>query len=162
MSRIALAALLLAACAPREGGPVAPGMTVTLDYELSSDGAVIESSLERGEPLVIVNGGGGLPERVDRALIGLRPGEEKAVDLPPELGFGPKDLGKIETLALSAFGGLAKDLKPGSTVMGARGGKAAEARVVALSAKTVTLDFNHPLAGKRLSYRLKVLSTRSR
>lgn len=161
MRRLALAAVLLCACA-REGGPVAAGTVVDLDYELSSDGAVIESSKERGEPLTIVSGEGGLPERVDRALLGLKPGEEKVVDLPPELGFGVKNLDLIESMPREAFGDLAKDLKPGAKVMGSRGGKAAEARVVALDAKFVLLDFNHPLAGKRLSYRLKVLSTRPR
>jgi FKBP-type peptidyl-prolyl cis-trans isomerase 2 len=164
VSRAALIAVLLAAaaCGPSEGGRVAEGSTVMLDYELSSETGVIESSRERGEALVIEIGGGGLPARVERQLIGLSPGDEKVVDLPPELGFGERDLNALEIMPLSKFGDMAKDVRPGAKIMGARGGKAAEARVIAVEKGLATLDFNHPLAGKRLTYRLKVLKTRSR
>ena len=51
--KIILAALALAAaCGPREGGPIGRNSSVKLDYELSSEGKVIESSAEHGEPLL--------------------------------------------------------------------------------------------------------------
>ncbi len=159
-----MAAVLLcaAACGPVEGGRIEEGSSVMLDYELSSETGVIESSRERGEALVIEIGGGGLPERVERQLLGLKPGDEKIVELPPALGFGERDLANLEIMPLSKFGDMAKDVRPGSKIMGERGGKAAEARVVSVEKGMATLDFNHPLAGKRLTYRLKVLKTRSR
>lgn len=159
MRRALAAALLLAACS--RDARVAPGSTVALEYELSSGGAVIETSVGR-EPLSVIQGEGNLPGPVDEALVGLRPGEEKILDLTPDQGFGPVDPSKIRVIPLSKFGALAKDLAIGKTVGGASGGKAAEGRVIALEGGAATLDFNHPLAGKALRYRIKIVSIRSR
>jgi len=153
------AVLLLAACS-REGG-VAPGSSVTLDYELSSGGAVIESSAGR-EPLVVTQGDGNLPGPVDEALVGLRAGDERILELTPDQGFGPVDSAKIRAIPLEKFGAMTKDLKPGRVVAGAAGGKAAEGRVVKIENGVATLDFNHLLAGKALRYKIKVVATRSR
>jgi len=150
------AAVLLAACSPR----IAPGASVTLEYELSSAGAVIESSSGR-EPLVVIQGDGNLPGPVDEALVGLKPGEEKILDLTPDQGFGPVDPGKIKAIPLDKFGAMAKDLVPGRVVAGAMGARAAEGRVVKIEGGFATLDFNHPLAGKALRYKIKIISFRA-
>lgn len=157
MRRALAAALLLAACSrePR----VAEGSSVTLDYELSSGGAVIETSAGR-EPLIVRQGDGNLPGPVDEALVGLRAGEEQVLELTPDQGFGPVDAGKIRVIPLEKFGAMAKELAVGKTVAGAQGGKAAEGRVIALEGGAATLDFNHPLAGKALRYKIKVVSIR--
>lgn len=159
MRRALAAVLLLAACSRDER--VASGSSVTLDYELSSGGAVIETSAGR-EPLLVRQGDGNLPGPVDEALVGLRKGEEKVVELTPEQGFGPLDPAKIRVIPLSKFGTMAKDLAPGKTVAGAAGGKAAEGRVLAIEGGAATLDFNHPLAGKALRYKIKVVSIQPR
>lgn len=159
MRRGLAAVLLLAACS--RDARVAPGDAVTLDYELSSGGAVIESSAGR-EPLVVTQGDGNLPEPVDEALVGLRAGDEKILELTPDQGFGPVDPAKIRAIPLSKFGALAKDLAPGRVVAGASGAKAAEGKIVKIENGLATLDFNHPLAGKTLRYKIKVLSIRSR
>lgn len=155
--RLGLAAVLLLAACSRGG--VAPGGSVTLEYELSSGGAVIESSAGK-EPLVVTQGEGSLPGPVDEALVGLKPGEEKILDLTVDQGFGPIDPMKIKAIPLAKFGAMAKDLAPGRTVSGAAGGKSAEGRVVKVENGFATLDFNHPLAGKALRYKIKVLATR--
>lgn len=156
MRRGLAAVLFLAACSR---GGVAPGASVTLEYELSSGGAVIESSAGK-EPLVMVQGEGGLPGPVDEALLGLKPGEEKVLDLTVDQGFGPVDPLKIKAIPLAKFGAMAKDLVPGGRVAGAAGGKSAEGRVVKVENGFATLDFNHPLAGKALRYKIKVIATR--
>lgn len=152
------AALLLAACS--RGPVVASGSKVTLEYELSSGGSVIESSAGR-EPLVVIQGDGNLPGPVDEALVGLRPGEEKILDLTPGQGFGPIDPDKVKAIPLAKFGAMAKDLAPGRTIAGASGGKSAEGKVVKIENGFATLDFNHPLAGKALRYKIKVVSIRA-
>lgn len=157
MRRGLAAVLLLAACS-REAR-VAPGGAVTLEYELSSGGAVIESSAGR-EPLVVTQGDGNLPGPVDEALVGLRAGEVKILELTPDQGFGPVDPAKIRAIPLERFGAMAADLKPGKIVAGASGSKAAEGKVVKIEDGMATLDFNHPLAGKALRYRIKVLAVR--
>ncbi|MBI2384488.1 MAG: FKBP-type peptidyl-prolyl cis-trans isomerase [Elusimicrobia bacterium] len=156
--RLGLAAVLLLAACSREGR-VPPGAAVALDYELTSGGTVIESNVGR-EFLTVIQGDGNLPGPVDEALVGMRKGEEKVLVLTPDQGFGPVDPDKIRTIPLEKFGVLAKDIAPGKVVAGAKGGKAAEGRVVKVSDGAATLDFNHPLAGKALRYKIKVVEIR--
>jgi FKBP-type peptidyl-prolyl cis-trans isomerase 2 len=56
------------------------------------------------------------------------------------------------------LGPLAAGLKPGRKVMGFRDGKSETARVVSIEGGIATLDFNSPLAGKTVVYRVRVLS----
>jgi FKBP-type peptidyl-prolyl cis-trans isomerase 2 len=156
--RLSLAAALLLAACSREGR-VPPGATVLLDYELTSGGTLIESNAGK-ELLRVTQGEGNLPGPVDEALVGMRKGEEKVLELTPDQGFGPVDTDKIKMIPLEKFGALAKDLAPGRTVAGASGGKTAEGRVLKVEDGAATLDFNHPLAGKALRYRIKVVEIR--
>ena len=154
------AALVLAACSR---GAVGTGSTVTLDYELTSGGKVIETTAGNS-PITIVQGAGSLPPALDRALIGLRPKQELILELTPkESGFGFSDPRKIREMPLSKFGALARDLKVGVFVDGVIEGKAASGRVtrIDIAGGYVTLDFNHPLAGMNLRYKVKVLSARA-
>ncbi|MCM2303226.1 MAG: FKBP-type peptidyl-prolyl cis-trans isomerase [Elusimicrobia bacterium] len=159
MRRALAAVLLLAACSPGERVP--PGATVELDYELTSAGTMIESNAGR-DLLIVVQGEGNLPGPVDEALVGMKKGEEKVVELTPMQGFGPSDPDKIKAIPLEKFGAMAKDLAPGALVGGAQGGKAAQGRVLKIEDGKATLDFNHPLAGKPLRYKIKVVAIRPR
>lgn len=161
MSRAVLAALLLAAACARDGGPLREGMTAVVHYELDSEGVPVESTRERGEPLEFVAGSRALPAAVEAALLGRRPGHEAVVALGPGEAFGFADPAKRETVPLSAFGAMAAGLRVGDRVGGVREGRAEEARVLARTADSVTLDFNHPLAGKALRYRVTLVATRA-
>lgn len=153
--RLGLAAVLLLAACSREGR-VPPGAAVKLDYELTSGGELVESNAGR-ELLTVTQGEGNLPGPVDEALVGMKVGEEKTVQLTVDQGFGPVDPDKIRRIPLAKFGALAKDLAPGRVVAGAEGRKAAEGKVLKVENGFATLDFNHPLAGKALRYKIKVV-----
>jgi FKBP-type peptidyl-prolyl cis-trans isomerase 2 len=155
-ARAALALALLAAACSR-GGRVRPGDTVVLRYELAADGAVVESDFD-GEPATVIQGAGQLPPGADEALVGMAPGEEKKLELPPDKAFGPRDPAKVQALPLAKFGDLARGLKAGSKVSGFRDGKPETARVLSIADGAVSLDFNPPLAGKAVTYRLRLLS----
>lgn len=150
-----LAALAAAGACGRSPG-VRPGDAVTLGYELSADGAVVESKM--AEPVRLVQGAGQVPAGVDAALLGMAPGAEKRVELTAAEAFGPRDPARVQAVPLKPFGALAAGLKPGRKVRGFRDGKPEEAVVVSVSSGSVTLDFNHPLAGKAVSYRLRVVA----
>jgi FKBP-type peptidyl-prolyl cis-trans isomerase 2 len=152
---LAGALLFLAACGRHPG--VRAGDTVVLRYELSADGAVVESDFD-GEPATIVQGHGDVPPGADAALLGMVPGQEKRLDLPPSAAFGPRDPARVEVLPLERLGKLAEGLVPGRKIMGLRDGKAETARVVAIEGGRATLDFNPPLAGKDVVYRVRVVS----
>lgn len=110
--------------------------------------------------MTAVMGKGDLLAGLEEALAGLRKGNSRRVELPPDKAFGSLDPGKIERIPSERFGKMLAGLKPGMKVQGMTGGRPAEARVVSAEAKDVVLDFNHPRAGKRVVFEIEVLDVR--
>lgn len=105
------------------------------------------------EPMLVAVGEGWVVEGLDEALVGLREGEEKEIELPPEKAFGTRDPQKLRILS-------ARDLaRRGVTPrIGQRveiDGQLALIRTV--GSGRITADFNHPLAGKIIVYSVKVV-----
>jgi FKBP-type peptidyl-prolyl cis-trans isomerase 2 len=148
-----LASCLLASC---KLGGIHAGSIVKITYTLSVDGKVVDERLDKGG-YEYKAGTGQIPKGLDAGLRGLQAGDEKTVVVSPEEGYGLSDPAKIRRMGLSVFGAMAKELKVGAEVNGLMGGRTAAGRVTALDDKTVTLDFNHPLAGKTLTFKVKIL-----
>jgi FKBP-type peptidyl-prolyl cis-trans isomerase 2 len=146
-----LVLLLLAACSP-SAKEARPGSKVRLHYELQG-----YSSTRPGAPVEAVLGDGLLPPGLEAGLWGLKAGERKRIIVMPEAAYGPWRSELVKKAPQAAFAGLGP-LKPGQQVKGVLEGKAAEARLVALGGGEVTLDFNHPLAGKTLVFEVELLS----
>jgi FKBP-type peptidyl-prolyl cis-trans isomerase 2 len=162
MARRALAlAVLVLVPACRHGAGVRPGDAVRLRYELSADGKVLESNFD-GDPIPIVQGEKDVPAAVDAALVGMLPGQEKVLELPPEKAFGAYDPRRVETTPLSDLGDVGKGLKAGQKILGFRDGKPETALVRSVADGKAALDFNHPLAGKTVVYRIKVMGPEPR
>jgi FKBP-type peptidyl-prolyl cis-trans isomerase SlpA len=145
------AAFALASCKPGAGSP---GALVKVDYSLEVDGKLVDQS-EPGKPFAFRIGAGDVVPGFEKGVLGIKPGEAGTVTVSPEDGYGLRDPTAIQALPLTAFGELAKDLAVGRSVQGVRGGKAADGVVVAMSSGTVTLDFNHPLSGKTLVFKIR-------
>ena len=150
-----VAILALTGCARRDG-VVRRGSTVRFDYSLSIDGKPFESS---SAPLEIVEDSGEVVPGLEELLLGMKAGESKHASVPPEKGYGAVDASKIQSMPASAFD-KSLHLAPGMTVEGLKDGKAAAARVTRMDKDLVTLDFNHPLAGKTLDFEIRVLVVR--
>jgi len=79
---------------PLSGARPAAADTVSLDYEVKLlDGTVIDSSYARGEPLT--GEAGAFVPGFSEAVEAMRPGDEWIVWVPPQLGYGDKDVGPI-------------------------------------------------------------------
>lgn len=89
---------------------------------------------------------------LEAALMGLKPGEQKRVDLPADQAFGPYDEKKKTTIKREE---LPPDLKPG-TVLRTQDGR--PFTVLEVTDSSAVVDFNHPLAGKHLVVDVKVLN----
>ncbi len=105
------------------------------------------------EPMLIILGETKLLEPVEQALYNAEEGQELTIEVPPEKGFGERDPKKIKTVSIREFYRIGKIPKIGDTVEI----NGQQARVIDISSGRVTLDFNHPLAGKTLIVQLKVL-----
>jgi hypothetical protein len=92
------------------------------------------------------------------ALVGLAPGEVRAVVVPPELGFGPADPARVRRLARRRFAPGAA-LQPGKLTHATDGrGRRRLVRVLQLSSETVLVDTNHPWAGQTLHLQVELLA----
>lgn len=105
------------------------------------------------EPMLVAVGEGWVVKGLDEALVGLKEGDEKEIELPPEKAFGARDPQKLRILS-------ARDLaRRGVTPrIGQRveiDGQLALIRTV--GSGRITADFNHPLAGKIIVYSVKVV-----
>ena len=142
------------------------GRVVTLELELRDEDGEAVYTLDEDGPLVYVHGGDDLPlAGLERALEDAEVGAEFSLELPPEDAFGEYD---VECLVSVPRSQLPPDAEvvPGDVIpveLHDEGGDELgeiEMRVDSLSDDSVVLDANHPLAGKTLSCRAKVLEVR--
>ena len=132
------------------------GRTVQIDYTLTVDGAVVDSSDGRG-PLSYVQGQGQIIPGLERQLVGLHVGDAKEVTVGPDEGYGQMDPKALMEVPKTQ---LPPDLTPavGMVLRGTnREGNPFRARIQNVESETVTLDLNHPLAGKTLQFKIKVV-----
>jgi len=139
---------------------VRDGAVVSLEYELKlANGEVVDFS-ETDEPLEYLHGAENIIPGLERELAGLQVGDEKDVEVPPADGYGEYDPEDVEVVERGA---LPKNipLQLGMVLaVSDENGDFSEAFVREISPNSVTLDFNHPLAGQRLFFKVKVLGIR--
>lgn len=131
------------------------GSKVSINYVLKVDGNIVDSSEGKG-PLAYTQGSGQIIPGLEKQLVGLKAGDKKIVAVAPAEGYGEKNPDGIRKVARKDF----KDpgaLKVGAAVNGSVEGEQFRAMVVAMDDKEVTLDFNHPLAGKTLNFEIEVV-----
>jgi len=143
------------------------GCIVELTYQLKDeDGNVVEESGTDG-PMSYLHGHGEIPDGLERELDGVDVGVEMAVTLGPGEAFGDYDPEKILAVPRDQFPADA-EIVPGDTITvsvaddddpEAETGEM-DTRVVEISPDAIVLDANHPYAGKRMTFDLRVLSVR--
>lgn len=121
-----------------------------------ADGTVFDSS-EGHAPLQFEVGAGQVIPGFDQAVLGLKPGEKRAVEVAPEQGYGPHVAEMVAEVERHLVPEDHRLTVGGFLEVGMEGGKTLEVQVVALTATTVTLDANHPLAGKSLHFEIELL-----
>ncbi|MBW2977534.1 peptidylprolyl isomerase [Candidatus Woesearchaeota archaeon] len=143
--------------------PVKEGDKVKVEYEGKlDDGTVFDSSEKHGgKPLEFQIGSKQVIPGFEKALIGMEKGEEKEIKLKPAEAYGdpnPELVKKIPKDKLPTD----KELKPGMMLsIGLPTGQQIPARITEIGDKEVTIDLNHPLAGKNLNFKLKVVDISS-
>jgi FKBP-type peptidyl-prolyl cis-trans isomerase 2 len=151
--------LAAAACGWEATGekPIGPGSQVSLEFSMSlEDGTVVDGNVGK-EPLRFEVGSGAVLPGLELALQGLRAGEEKRVVLYPEQAYGMPRPDAFEAVPLER---IPEDHRvPDAIVEGeGPGGERRRFRVLEVRENEVVLDTNHPLAGRTLTFEVKVLS----
>ncbi|RMG35285.1 MAG: peptidylprolyl isomerase [Gammaproteobacteria bacterium] len=139
---------------------IVPGAAVTLHFSLSLPDGTEAISTFGEEPLRFVMGDQTFQPGMELALYGLKAGDEQTLTLTPEQAYGEPEPGLVHRLPLGDFGDMAPE--PGQ-IMSFALGEAGETMGIirAVEGEEVVVDFNHPLAGHEVVFRVQILSVES-
>lgn len=140
---------------------VSDDLIVSLEYVLTlEDGEEIDRS-DPGETLEYLHGRGQIIPRLESALYGMSIGDERSVTIQPADGYGESDEKNFVVVPLEEIPSD-MNLKIGDKLFLRDDDEEedVEAFVTELSAETVKLNLNHPLAGKTLHFGVKIADLR--
>uniref|UniRef100_UPI004047FE15 FKBP-type peptidyl-prolyl cis-trans isomerase n=1 Tax=Aliarcobacter sp. TaxID=2321116 RepID=UPI004047FE15 len=135
--------------------PIEINQTVKIMFEVRVDGIVVDGS-RSNKPFEFQFGVGQVIAGLERRIINMKPGEAADILVPAAEAYGEYDPNGIQTLPLEQFAGI-EDLKVGMQIQGQdENDQPIQFIVKEIKETEVTVDFNHPLAGKNLEYKIKI------
>jgi FKBP-type peptidyl-prolyl cis-trans isomerase 2 len=151
-----LLALALIGCAP---ATVKDRKMVQMNYKGTLPDGTSFGASDPGKPLEFLVGAGRLIPTLEKAVLGLKVGDKKKVEIKAADAYGEYDKTAVQEVPKEQF---PKDL---SVEVGAHYRVQTPqgpltVTITAVSAKTVTVDFNHPLAGKDLTFDVEIVKIR--
>jgi FKBP-type peptidyl-prolyl cis-trans isomerase SlpA len=140
---------------------IAANSQVTLHFALLlEDGGIVDSTFD-GKPASLTIGDGNLLPGFESRLLGLAAGDEKEFVVLPENAFGMPNPNNVQYFERKNFASLSADnvdLQEGLIVSFADAARAELPGVIkSFSDTEVMVDFNHPLAGKTLLFKVKII-----
>ncbi|MBN2043180.1 MAG: peptidylprolyl isomerase [Candidatus Aenigmarchaeota archaeon] len=140
--------------------PVKKGDRVKVEYEgRFEDGEVFDSSKhgDHSHPLEFEVGSGQVIKGFDQGVMGMKKGEEKEVTIKPEDAYGEYRPDLVQKMPRSMVP-EGQEVKKGMVLaVELPNGAHAPVTVKDVDDKEVTLDLNHPMAGKMLIFKIKVV-----
>lgn len=130
---------------------------VTLHFAIKLDnGNVVDSTFDK-QPATFTVGDGSLLPGFEQALYGLKAGDKRSLPIGPEQGFGQGNPQNIQIMPRAQFADM--ELSEGLLIIFNDAANAELPGVVkAFDANQVTIDFNHPLAGKDLTFDVEIIA----
>ena len=133
------------------------GNKIKVDYTGTFDDGTVFDSSDGKQPLEFEAGSGMVIKGFDDAVIGMEKDEEKEVKIASKEAYGdpnPQLVKKIPRDKLPPE----QEPKPGMMIaMSTPDGKQIPAKITAVDDKEITIDLNHPLAGKNLNFKIKIV-----
>lgn len=133
------------------------GDLVFVHYTGKFDSGDIFDSSVNADPIYFVLGEGNLIAGFETAISGMEVGDKKSISLAPEDGYGEYSEDKIIKTNRENFGEGFEPQKDLQLALQLEGGHQTLATVTDFDDTTVTLDLNHPLAGKTLHFDLELV-----
>jgi len=133
------------------------GKTVKIHYTVTLENGSQFDSSEGRDPLEFQLGSGQVIPGFDKAVEGMTVGESKTVSIAPEDAYGPRNEQAIQEVPKSA---LPDDLVPVEGMMlqaQNQNQQPVQLTVTAVGDETITVDANHPLAGKTLNFKISLV-----
>ena len=138
---------------------IAQNSVVTIHYTLKDDAGEIIDSSRSGDPLAYLHGHGNLVPGLERELEGKSTGDKVVVSVTPEQGYGAYDKNLVQQVPRRALQGIAK-VTVGMRLHAQTPEGARAVTVTRLVGDMVTIDGNHPLAGKNLNFDVEITDVR--
>lgn len=138
---------------------IGPDREVTLNFAIKlENGDVVDSTFGK-QPATFKVGDGNLLPGFENALFGLKAGDRRELPISPEQGFGQPNEQNVQIMPRGQFQDM--ELSEGLLIIFNDAANAELPGVVkAFDADRVTIDFNHPLAGKTLRFEVEILAVR--
>lgn len=133
---------------------------IKMFYELkdAKTGELLESNID-GQEIAFVSGKNQVLESLEAGVINLKSGESTIISIPAAQGVGEYDEAALQVLPKEQFAGI--ELNEGMELFGeGEDGSSVRVIVKAIGENEVTVDFNHPYAGKDLEFNVKVTENR--
>ncbi|WMW22981.1 peptidylprolyl isomerase [Methanolobus mangrovi] len=134
------------------------GDTIKIDYTGTlDDGSVFDTSENRGQPLEFTVGSGQVIKGFDDAVRDMEVSEEKEFRLEPAEAYGEYKDSLVDTVSRDLVQ-TTMEMEIGKIfLVQTPHGQQMPAKIIDLTDDEVTFDLNHPLAGKALTFRIKVV-----
>lgn len=134
------------------------GDTIKLNYTGKLDDGSVFDTTENRDPLQFVLGEDRLIKGFEAAVVGMNPGDTKTVQLEPEQAYGPR---RDEMVLDINRSNLPEDMQPQVgqklQLQPKEGGQPVDSTITRVSETDVTVDANHPLAGRPLTFEIELL-----
>jgi FKBP-type peptidyl-prolyl cis-trans isomerase SlyD len=138
---------------------IADQKVVSLNFTVKdTEGQIVDSS-EGGAPLVYLHGQNNIIPGLEAALVGKTPGDEFAVTIEPSEGYGEYNEEMVQVVPREAFAGV-ETIETGMVFTAQTQGGPVQLVVAKIEGDDITVDPNHPLAGKTLNFTGSVIEVR--
>lgn len=138
---------------------IAQSRVATVHFTLSDEQGNQVTTTHGHEPLVHLQGSGGIVPALEEALEGKKAGDRFEVTVPPESGFGPRFEALEQTIPRSAYTGSGEPVVGTKLTATTRQGPL-EVRVTGVDGDNINVDGNHPLAGQTFKLDVEVVDVR--
>jgi len=138
---------------------IGPDREVTLHFALKlENGDVVDSTFDK-QPATFKVGDGNLLPGFEAAFYGFKAGDKRSLQIEPENAFGQPNPQNVQVMPRGQFQDM--ELSEGLLIIFNDAANAELPGVVkAFDEQQVTIDFNHPLAGKTLSFDVEIIEVR--
>ncbi|AUX25882.1 peptidylprolyl isomerase [Sorangium cellulosum] len=146
---------------PMESLPIATDTVVTLSYVLFDEHGETVDQATASEPLVYVHGYAQIVPGLERALEGLRAGEQREITVNPEDAFGEHEEAGVFEVDKADFPDASEVEVGDEFVAQGPDGEPMALRVVDVLPDGFRVDMNHPLAGQTVRFQVQVSDVRA-
>lgn len=139
---------------------MAQNRVIKMYYELkdAKNGEILESNFN-ANPIAFLSGKNQILQKLEDEVVNLGEGESKIIKILPQDGVGEYDENAVQTLPKEQFAGI--DLQIGMELFGeGEDGSVARVIVKEITDESVSVDFNHPYAGKELEFNVIIIENR--